>query len=135
MGATLGYDYGPAFQYAEKYDRIHVSRKPTDAENFLRLSKKQIDTFPCDIEVGYERIRQHFPADERQRFTHHPLTVRADPHHLFLSKKIACNKRMIARFNRGLKQLKASGKVDRYMMESRSGKYRPAVLSKPGQMN
>jgi len=40
------------------------------------------------------------------------------------SRKVEKNKRMLELFNKGLKQLKAAGKIDRYFSESRRGDYR-----------
>lgn len=123
VGGTLSYDYGPAFQSAEKDGAIRVVRKPTDEENFRRLLQDKIHVFPCDIEVGYELIRKHFTAEEVQLFMHHPLPVRADPHHLLLSRKIERNKRLIVLFNSGLQRIKENGQYDRYISESRRGDY------------
>lgn len=123
IGGTLGYEYGTAFQGAEKDGVIRVVRKPTDAENFQRLLEGQIHIFPCDVEVGYELIWKHFTPNEVQRFTHHPLPVRAAPHHLLLSKRIERNKRLMVLFNKGLRQIKESGQYDQFITESRRGDY------------
>ena len=121
IGGTIQYDYGAAFQSAEKEGAINVVRKLSDADNFLRLHKGQIHIFPCEVEVGYALLHKHFSAAEIQGFTHHPLPLKAAPHHLLLSKKKPRNERLILLFNRGLQRLNASGQVERYIAESRRG--------------
>lgn len=124
IGSTLGYDLGEAFQKAEQSGTIKVDRVPEDEQNFKRLLASRIQIFPCDLEVGYAIIQKIFPHDQAKLFTHHPIPLKAAPHHLLLSKKIERNKHLIELFNKGLKQLKASGKYEQYITESRRGEYK-----------
>ncbi|NNG01264.1 MAG: transporter substrate-binding domain-containing protein [Desulfobacteraceae bacterium] len=121
IGGTLGYDYGKAFQSAEKDGKIRIIRKPSEEENLIRLYNDKIQIFPCDVEVGYYIIREKFGPDKIDLFTHHPKPLKVAPHHVLLSKKIKRNKQLVEIFNKGLKQLKASGKYDQYLDESRRG--------------
>jgi len=121
IGATAEYDMGKEFQSAEKAGEIKVQRVPTDEQNFKKLLLGRIQIFPCDSEAGYAMIQKNLTPDQIELFTHHPKPVKADPHNLLLSKKVERNKRMIELFNKGLKQLKESGKFDQYIAESRRG--------------
>ncbi len=123
IGATIGYDYGKSFEDAEVQKYTRVIRRPTDKENFMRLNNELIDVFPCDVEVGYEILRQEYGAAAKQLFTHHPLPVKSAPHHLLLSKKDSRSKEWIEKFNKGLMLLKDNGKYDQYFAESRRGLY------------
>lgn len=124
IGATGGYDLGEAFQSAEEAGTINVQRVPKDEQSFQKLLLGRIQIFPSDLEAGYAMIQKNFPPDQAELFTHHPKPLRADPHHLLLSKKAERNKQMIELFNEGLKRLKESGKFDQYIAESRRGEYR-----------
>ncbi len=124
IGATLGYNYGEAFQKAEKEKKLRLSRNYNDEKNFGFLFAEKIQIFPCELESGYETIRNHFTPEQAKSFTYHPLPLRADPHHLLLSKKVEGNKKMLEIFNAGLKRLKENGKVDQYIAESRRGEYK-----------
>jgi len=124
IGATLGYDYGKAFQKAEKERSIKVNRSYNDESNFKLLMNGKIQLFPCELDVGYEIIQKSFTKNEAEELTISPTPIKAAPHHLLLSKKIKQNKDRMAAFNNGLKKLMESGKVDQYLFESRQGKYR-----------
>jgi polar amino acid transport system substrate-binding protein len=115
IGATLGYNYGEQFEQAEKNGAIEVDRVPEDEVNFKKLLAGRIDVFPMDKEVGYTMLRKLFKPEEIELFTHHPTPLRADPLHLLLSKKVEKNKRLIELFNKGLKRLQESGKIDQYL--------------------
>jgi polar amino acid transport system substrate-binding protein len=124
IGGTFEYNYGEAFQQAEKTGKIEVQRVATDEKNFEKLLIGRIQIFPNDLDVGYDMLRKIFTPEQVQLFTHHLKPVRAEPHRLLLSKKIKRNKRMMELFNKGLKRLKASGKVEQYLAESRRGEYK-----------
>lgn len=124
IGCTLGYDYGESFQKAEKKKKIRVIRKYNDEKNLALLFAGKIQLFPCELESGIELIRKIIPQDQQHLVTYHPTPLKADPHHLLLSKQIKENKEIIKRFNAGLKKLKESGKVAQYTAESRRGDYK-----------
>ncbi len=62
-------------------------------------------------------LRQHFTPEQVKLFTHHPKPVRADPHHVLLSRKVERNQKILKIFNIGLEQLRVSGKVEQYLNE------------------
>ncbi len=124
IGGTVGYDYGEEFQGAEKAKKITVERIQKDEQSFKKLLKGRIQIFPNDLDAGLEIIHKHFTSEQVALFSYHPKPVRAAPHHLLLSKNVKQNKQMLERFNKGLKRLKESGKVDQYLTESRRGDYR-----------
>ncbi len=123
IGATIGYDYGKSFQSAEKEKQTRVIRRPSDTENFMRLSNDLIHIFPCDVEVGYEILRKEYGPKAEELFTHHPLPVKSAPHHLLLTKKDIRNEERMAKFNRGLKALQENGKYNQFFTESRNADY------------
>ena len=124
IGGTLGYKYNPDFEAAEEAGRIKVYRVPKDEQNFEKLIKGRIDIFLQDIDVGYEMLNNLFPEEKVRLFTHHPKPIKDTGFHLLLSKQVEKNKEMLTLFDRGLKRLKESGKIEQYLKESRIGKYK-----------
>ncbi|MCP4106570.1 MAG: amino acid ABC transporter substrate-binding protein [Desulfobacteraceae bacterium] len=124
IGGTVGYNYEKKFQDAEKSKLITVNRIDSDEQNFKKLLAGRIQIFPNDLDAGLELIHKHFKPEDQKKITYHVKPTRAAPHHLLLSKKKKKNDKMIEFFNKGLKDLKESGKIDIYLSESRQGKYR-----------
>lgn len=114
IGATKGYDYGKAFQEAEKQGIIHVERLEKDEMNFDNLLNGKIDIFPEDKDVGMDILYHQYPFYKYLNVTTHPKRLREDPLYLLLSKSNPKNKKVMELFNKGLKKLKESGDYDRY---------------------
>jgi polar amino acid transport system substrate-binding protein len=123
IGGTFKYTYGPAFDQAEKAKRIKVERVASDELNFKKLARGRIELFPCDLDAGLALIRDTLTPDQAGKITWHPKPLKADPHHLLLSKAVTGNDELMKKFNSGLKKLRDSGKVDQYLEESRRGLY------------
>ncbi len=118
MGGILTYAYpGIPNEYLESGD-IDMGRAPSELQNFKMLLSGRIKLFPENIDVGYHIIKQNFPEETVKRFTHHPKPLQHYTYHMILSKKIARNAQMMALFNKGLKQLKQSGRYDEIFAES-----------------
>ncbi len=123
IGATAEYNMGKTFQDAEKTGKIKVKRVTRDIQNLRRLLAGHIKLYATELDATYFLMQKELTSAEKKLITHHPKTLRADPAYLLLSKKIPRNKRLIEVFNKGLKQLKESGKLDQYIEESRRGEY------------
>lgn len=121
IGATKGYDYGKAFQEAEKQGIIHVERLAKDEMNFDNLLKGKIDIFPEDMDVGTNILYNRYPYYTYVDVTTHPKRLREDPLYLLLSKSNAKNKKLMELFNNGLKKLKESGDYERCVLAFRHG--------------
>ena len=117
IAGTRGYDYGEAFQQAEAAGALKVQRITSDQQGLRQLLAKRIDLFPVDKVVGFDMLHQHFSAAERAQLSFHPKPLRSDSLHLLLSREVPGNAELIERFNRGLAQLRDSGKVTQYLLE------------------
>lgn len=117
IAGTRGYDYGEAFQRAEATGDIKVMRLTGDEQGLRQLLAGRVDLFPVDKVVGFDLLYQKFSLAERQRLSFHAKPLRSDSLHLLLSREIPENAELMARFNRGLSQLRESGKVSQYLLE------------------
>jgi len=122
IGATAGYYYGKAFKQAQEARQIKVFRVTTDLQNLKKLLKKRIDVFVVSQDVGFELLRKHFSIQQARLFTSHPKPVRPSMAnlHLLLSKRKPDHKNLMAAFNKGLKEIKASGKFDQCFTKIRT---------------
>jgi polar amino acid transport system substrate-binding protein len=114
---TRGYDYGDAFQQAEASGQLRVNRVTSDETAFRQLIAGRVDVFPVDKVVGFDMLHQYFTGAERAKLTFHPQPLRLDSLHLLLSREVPGNAELMVRFNRGLAQLRESGKVAQYLLE------------------
>ncbi|TWI65065.1 polar amino acid transport system substrate-binding protein [Desulfobotulus alkaliphilus] len=112
IGATLGYDYGEDFARAYDKEEISVEWVSRDVQNFRKLLVERIQVFPMNTLAGYGILQTDFSEQDAARITHHPRPLRAEALHLLLSKKNPENAAVMERFNRGLKELKKSGRYD-----------------------
>src|SRR5690606_20374102 len=117
VGGAIDYDYGQAFQQAEREGRLRVKRLSSEEQGLRMLLAGRLDLFPMDKVVAFDMLHGQFSQEERSRLTYHPRPLRSDSLHLLLSKRVAGNAERMARFNRGLKALRESGKVAQYLME------------------
>ena len=123
IGATLEYTYGKEFDNGAKIGVIKVDYLATDEQNLKKLLTSRIDIFPLERDVGYDMLRKNFKPEQVELFTHHPNPVRSTSFHLILSKKVKRSKRMLVLFNKGLKRLSETGKIDQFIDSSIKGEY------------
>lgn len=114
---TRGYDYSDAFQHAEASGQLRVNRVTSDETAFRQLIAGRVDVFPVDKVVGFDMLHQYFSAADRAKLTFHPQPLRLDSLHLLMARDVPGNAERMVRFNRGLAQLRESGKVAQYLLE------------------
>ncbi|VXB70436.1 substrate-binding periplasmic protein [Pseudomonas sp. 8O] len=117
IAGTRGYDYGEAFERAEAAGELEVARLTGDEQGLRQLLAGRVDLFPVDKVVGFDLLYQKFSAAERQRLSFHRKPLRSDSLHLLLSREVPGNAELMQRFNRGLNQLRDSGKISQYLLE------------------
>ncbi len=117
IGATANYTYGEAFEKNEKHKIIHVERVTKEKQNFAKLLLGRIQLFVHALDGGYATLRKHFSPEQIRKITHHPKPVQIVDYHLVFTKNDK-NERMVKLFNKGLKHLRESGKVDQYLQEA-----------------
>lgn len=125
VGGLLSASY-PWLEAAQKEGvSLQMEWVVNEQQNFEKLLKgKRIRTFSLDKLVGYDLLRSHFNAQDVQRVTHHPRAVETWAYRLIVSKRSPRAQQLVAALNRGLQQLKSSGKVQQYLKDAQQGRYR-----------
>jgi polar amino acid transport system substrate-binding protein len=123
IGATLEYFYGEELDEAEKASLLHIERVGSDELSLKKLLKGRIDVFPGDLMVTYAQIQDTFSAEEAALFTHHPKTFESRGLYLLFSKQVEGNEQMRDLFDKGLRQLKESGRYEEIIADALAGKY------------
>ena len=111
------------FDKAEKSGLITVDRTSTESHNFKKLAANRIDAVVAEIDTGYEIMHRLLKPEQVESIIVSPQKIASFSNHLVISKKIKNGEELLSTFNKGLKQLTESGKVDQYIMESRNGLY------------
>jgi len=124
IGATIGYFYGDLFHAAEKAGTLKVERVTSNELNFRKLHRGRIDVFPLNVDSAFEILNRIYNSEERKQFVYSQKPITSQPLSLAFSKVVGKNNKLRILFNRGLKTLKESGKLDMYLKESRDGKYK-----------
>ena len=105
IGATLEYDYGPAFRQAWQQRQLKVDVADTDEQNLRKLLAGRIDLFPVTREVGEFLLQTRFTPEEAAQLTYHPRPLLTQPMYLLLNRKRPEHAQLIKQLNRGLRQL------------------------------
>ena len=93
---------------------------PSDAANpYMGIAQENQRRQETQLRGIVERALKDDPelAAERQRLSFHHKPLRSDSLHLLLSREVPGNAELMQRFNRGLNQLRDSGKVSQYLLE------------------
>jgi len=123
VGVTRGYYYETEFNAALDKGRFKVNVVTQDEQNIQMLLLNRIDIWPNEVVVGRAQIRNTLTSEQAALLTYHPKRLGKGGYHLIVAKNYSGRKSLIVRFNKGLKQLKASGRYDKYMTDAERGKY------------
>lgn len=117
VGGAIDYDYGQAFQQAERGGQLKVRRLSSEEQGLRMLLAGRLDVFPIDKVVAFDMLHSQFSREQRNQLSFHPLPLRSDSLHLLLSRRVPGNEQRMAQFNSGLRALQESGKVAQYLLE------------------
>jgi polar amino acid transport system substrate-binding protein len=123
IGATKGYKYGDMFENAEKAGSISVQLVSRDLQNFQMMLRGRIKIFPFTLEAGYFMLNDQFSSEVAGKITHHPKILQEADYHIMFPKSSNSSQRLVELFNKGLKQLKESGRYDQMLDDARNGEY------------
>lgn len=118
IGGTLGYRYS-----IEDLPSIKIERVPTDIQNLNKLLKRRIDLWPSDMHAGYALINKELSPAEGETITHNTNPYDRTPYSVIFSKKRQENKKLIQKFNQGLKALKVSGRYEQILASQKRAEF------------
>lgn len=109
LGAAQSYDYGEAFQQAERDGVIQVSRQTNELLGLQMLLAHRLDLYIIDQRVAQQLMQDQLTAEQRSQLTFNPRPVRSSALCLILGKHNPANAQRIVKFNQGLAKLRAQG--------------------------
>lgn len=133
IGARQGFTYTTEFYDAIDSDVISVSMLSNNKQNLDMLFHERIDVFIEQIDIGYFGISRHYYGKSAELFTHHPKPIFSKQNHMLLSREHKESPYYLAKFNKGLKRLRASGELQQYIDESRQLEPGKVLLKKDDQ--
>ncbi|GGY52496.1 hypothetical protein GCM10011297_26780 [Bacterioplanes sanyensis] len=117
LGATLGYNYGEAFEAFDKDNRFRLRRSPSDVDNLTLLLQRDIDVFPIDKRVGRELLKKHFSAEQRAQLAIIPQPLRTTELYLLFSRRHPQTQQLQAAFEQGMMAIHADGTYQRIVQQ------------------
>lgn len=115
IGLTIGYAYSDIFADLLRSRPELFTEASSDLLNFRKLLAGRIDLFPLERAVGRYLLDSRFSAEERAQLVDDPEPLAEFGPRLLLTRAIADNQEKMARFDRGLMQLKAGGRYREIM--------------------
>ncbi len=115
LGLTQDYNYGEKFENAVASGTISADVTTSDESNFRKLAAGRIDLFPMEPAVGIRMLKKLGFSD---RITFHTTPLQSDYLYLILSRRVPENERYLKEFNKGLKELRESGRLEELISTS-----------------
>lgn len=112
VGLTQDYAYGKMLTKAARRGIVETDMIASTKGNFRKLVAGRIDLFPMDPVVGTYLIKNELPPIAAGKINFDPTPVREAAYHVLFNEERADSKRIREGFNRGLKELRASGRLD-----------------------
>ena len=109
IGLTQDYNYGEEFEEAVAAGTISADVTTSDESNFRKLAAGRIDLFPMEPAVGMNMLKELGLSD---KITFHTTPLQSDYLYLILSKRMPESERYLEKFNEGLSELRASGRLE-----------------------
>jgi polar amino acid transport system substrate-binding protein len=119
IGITAGNTYSDEFARLQRSHVLHTEAVADDVTNFRKLLAHHIDLFPIDSEVGALELAQHFSPEQRQKLQAQGTAFWTADMRVVVWRGRPDAAELIRRFNRGLKQLRASGEFARLVEQTR----------------
>jgi polar amino acid transport system substrate-binding protein len=131
IGLTQDYSYGETLSGAIDSGLISADVTTSDIANFRKLLLGRIDLFPMDPVVGEAMIANHLGPEARAQLDFHPRPLRSALYHLPFSRDDPEAGRLKRAFNRGLANLRESGRYQEIIenaLEAHSSSAAAAIL-------
>lgn len=124
VATVIGYNYGEAFQDAEKRNLIKTERLEKLSQGFSMLLSGRVNAVISKKNVADTVLVEDFTVGQRAKLGSTPVSQTAPSYdYLLISKQIKHGEYYLNAFNNGLKKLHESGEYQLLMDELISGAY------------
>ncbi|MEH6346947.1 MAG: ABC transporter substrate-binding protein [Bermanella sp.] len=124
IGAIISYNYGKAFQKAEKDEVFQVLRANNLKQLFEMLLAERIDAVVSKELVAQYTLQTEFSPDQISQLASLPENLGPSTYdYLLLSKKKKSSPFFLEALNRGLKKLHSSGQYNEFIANYKKGEY------------
>ncbi|AZZ90176.1 transporter substrate-binding domain-containing protein [Hahella sp. KA22] len=123
FGLTLGYNYNDKFMDMVRNEEIAHDYASDIVSSFKMMFKHRVDVVPEDVEVGYFILSSEFAPGVDRMVTSHLKPLSEEKHYLLISRRVPDANELIEAFNRGLKKMRASGRLESLFEKSRMGDF------------
>lgn len=116
LGVIKGYTYTPEFWSLARKGELRTDGTPDDLAGLRKLLLGRLDAMPMERGTACYLLMSHFSPEEARQIDYHPrlLTDSFTTHVIFPRDKLR-SPQLLEDFNRGLKQLQASGEYQRLL--------------------
>lgn len=116
IGVIKGYTYTPEFWSLVREGELKSDGTPDDIAGLRKLLLGRIDAIPLERGTACYLLLNQFSAEEARQIDYHPrLLTESFTTHVIFPKDRSRSGTLLADFNRGLKQLQASGEYQRLL--------------------
>ena len=123
IGASRGVTYTDKFWEMGEQGVLNLDVANDDLTNFKKLVKGRIDIFPSAEIMGYKTLRDNFSPEVVNSIESSSKPLHTSTGHLLFPKSRDDAQKLLSDFNKGLKQLKDSGRYDELLDDVLAGKY------------
>jgi len=106
IGGVVGYSHVTRL----KNHGLEVNLVSSEHQMFLMLAAGRLDIVPANEQAGWHIIKEHFPKEKQALLTFHAKPLMQESMRVFFSRQHFQGKHMSEVFDKGIKQLKASGR-------------------------
>lgn len=112
------YTYTPEIWVMANAGQLKVDRQKDDMTVLKMLTLGRVDIAPMERNVACDLLARHFPAADSAKLVAHPkLMTDTFTTHVMLPRSLETSSGRIADFNKGLKQLRASGEYAKLLAQ------------------
>lgn len=116
LAIIANYTYTPEMWQLLRQGRLQGDATPDDLLALRKLLARRVDVVPIERNVACYLLARHFSLAEVEKLHVHPrLLTDSFTTHLLLPRQQVASATLLADFNRGLQQLKASGEHARLL--------------------
>ncbi|WP_018690821.1 substrate-binding periplasmic protein [Algicola sagamiensis] len=123
IAISKGYSYGPGFDALVEGNRIRPVYVLSGLHGMQKLLGGQAELVVVNFYVGQHIVHNRLLPEDRSKVVYHSKPIHDGSWSLAFSKKKKGNDKIIASFNRALRQLKNEGFIDRVYKDASKGLY------------